>query len=388
LKPPRKRGGGRRGVYQCGAAKIRDGAAISRIIMHMGGGASFHLRAGAPTAVALALGCAAAAFLALAVGPVDIDLARIVGALLQPLGLDAGAAPAPQESATVLQIRLPRAVLALLIGAALGQAGAAMQGIFRNPLAEPGLVGTSSGAALAAVAVIVVAEPAGLFDALPARYLLPLATFGGGALATWLVLRLAVVDGVTRVGTLLLAGLALNAIAGAGIGFFSHIASDSALRSVTFWMFGSLGKAGWEEIAVAAPLLLVPLLLIPRDARALDALLLGEAEAGHLGVDVERLKRRLTLMVVLAAGTAVALAGIIAFVGLIVPHLVRLWCGPDHRRLLPLSALLGGLLLALADTLARVALAPTELPIGILTALVGGPFFLALLLRNRQEVEA
>lgn len=337
---------------------------------------------------ALALLCLTAALLALTIGPLDIAGDRILGSLLRPLGLDWGATPAAHEAAAVLDIRLPRVVLALLIGAALAQAGAAMQGIFRNPLADPGLVGISSGAALAAVAVIVLGDALGLFQALPARYVLPLATFAGGAGATWLVMRVALVDGHTRVGTLLLSGLALNAIAGAGIGFFSHVASDSALRSVTFWMFGSLGKAGWAEIAVAAPLLLAPLVLIPRDARALNALLLGEAEAGHLGVDVERLKRRLTFLVVLAAGAAVALAGIVAFVGLVVPHLVRLWGGPDHRLVLPASALLGALLLVLADAAARVALSPTELPIGILTALIGGPVFFALLLRRREELQA
>jgi iron complex transport system permease protein len=345
------------------------------------------LRSTVPLCAALALVCLGAAVLGLAVGPLDIPARTIVASLLQPLGVDSGATPTPAQAATILDIRLPRVVLALLIGAALAQAGAAMQGIFRNPLADPGLVGISSGAALAAVAVIVLGDRVGLFSALPARYVLPVATFLGGAAATWLVLRIALVDGHTRVGTLLLSGLALNAIAGAGIGFFSHVASDSALRSVTFWMFGSLGKAGWAEIAIAAPLLIVPLVLMPRDARALDALLLGEAEAGHLGVNVERLKRRLTFLVVLAAGSAVALAGIVAFVGLIVPHLIRLWAGPEHRTVLPASALLGALLLVLADSAARVALSPTELPIGILTALIGGPFFFLLLLRRREELQ-
>jgi len=329
----------------------------------------------------LALLCVAAAAIGLLTGPLNIAARDVLWIL-------AGSDAAEQYRATILDIRLPRVLLALLIGAALAQAGAAMQGIFRNPLAEPGLVGISSGAALAAVAVIVLCEPSGLFEVIPSRVVLPLATFAGGAAATALVLRLALVDGQTRVATLLLSGLALNAIAGAGIGFFSHVASDSALRSVTFWMFGSLGRAGWSEIAVAAPLLLASLLLLPREARALDALLLGEAEAGHLGVDVERLKRRVTLLVVLAAGAAVALAGIIAFVGLLVPHLVRLAVGPAHRSLLPLSALCGALLLSLADTASRLMLAPTELPIGILTALIGGPFFLALLLRRQREIDA
>ena len=343
-------------------------------------------RSAAPL-VPLALLALVAAAWALTVGAMAIPFEHVADALLRPLGLGALAPADPQERAAILQIRLPRVLLALLAGAALAQAGAAMQAIFRNPLAEPAVIGVAGGAAVAAVALIVLGEAAGVFDHVPARWLVPGATFAGGLLATALVARLAQVDGYTRPATLLLAGLALNAIAGAAIDFLSHVAGDAALRNLTFWMFGSLGRAGWAEIAVGAPLLAIALLLIPRDARALDALQLGEAEAGHLGVDVERLKRRLTLLTVLAAGTAVALAGIIAFVGLVVPHLVRLWVGPGHRALLPAAALLGAALLVLADTAARTLLAPAELPIGVLTALVGGPFFLALLVRYRRETD-
>jgi iron complex transport system permease protein len=328
-----------------------------------------------PLAVCLLLAAVAlgSALLALAMGPLNIPLSHVLGALGLPLPAD------DIERAALLHIRLPRVVLALLVGAALAQAGAAMQGLFRNPLAEPGLVGVSSGAALAAVAVIV------LWQAPP--WVLPAATFAGGLGAAWFVARIGTSNGYTRVATMLLAGLALNALAGAGIGFFSFIADDLALRSLMFWMFGSLGKAGWDEIALAAPLLLLALLLIPRDARALDALLLGEAEAGHLGVEVERVKKRLLLLCVLAVATSVSLAGIIGFVGLIVPHLVRLWAGPGHRLLLPASALMGAALLVLADLGARTWLAPAELPIGVLTALIGGPFFLALILRYRNSAE-
>ena len=322
------------------------------------------------TLALLALGCA---LLALALGPLTIPLTHVLGALGLPLPVD------DFERAAVLDIRLPRIATALLIGAALGQAGAAMQGVFRNPLTEPGLIGVSSGAALTAVAVIV------LFQAAP--WVLPIASFAGGLTAAWLVARIAHDAGYTRVATLLLAGLAINALCGAGIGFLSFIADDLALRSLTFWMFGSLGKAGWSELAFTAPLLVLALVMIPRDARALDALLLGEAEAGHLGVEVERLKRRLLLLAVLAVATSVALAGIISFVGLIVPHLIRLWAGPGHRVLLPASALLGAALLVLADLGARTLAAPAELPIGVLTALVGGPFFLWLLVRNKNRTE-
>jgi iron complex transport system permease protein len=322
-------------------------------------------------AALLCIALLAAALAALATGVVPIDPARLFGGDL-----------ADFERTVLWQIRLPRIVLAVAIGAALAVAGAAMQGLLRNPLAEPGLVGVSSGAALAAAAFIVLGA-----GAVPVALGLPLASFVGAALAAWAVVRLSVVDSRTRVATMLLAGIALNAIAGAGIGLLSYLADDFALRSVTLWMFGSLARAGTAELLVGVPLLLLASAWICLRASALNALLLGEAEAQHLGVDVEHLKRSLTLAIVLAAGIAVALAGIIGFVGLIVPHLVRLGFGPDHRRLLPLSALGGALLLLVADTLARVLFMPAELPIGIITALVGGPFFLALLLRYRGGPE-
>jgi iron complex transport system permease protein len=336
---------------------------------------------------ALVVAVFAAALLALTSGSMDIPAAHVAASLLQAAGVGVHTALDATESTTILQLRLPRLVLALLVGASLAQAGAAMQAVFRNPLADPGLVGVSSGAALAAVTVIVLGRHFGWTQIVPMHWLLPVASFAGGAVVTFLVLRLASFDGMTRPSTLLLAGLAINAIAGAGIGFLSQIADSGALRSLTFWMFGSLGKAGWSEILTGAPLLLLPVLWLPREAAALNALLLGEAEAGHLGVDVERLKRRVLFIAVLAVGAGVALCGIIGFVGLVVPHLIRLIFGPDHRLLLPASGLLGAVLLCLADTCARTVLMPAELPVGILTALIGGPFFLVLLLRYRRGTE-
>lgn len=317
------------------------------------------------------------ALAALATGPVSLSWRALAGSL----GLSAHPPLQPYEWSLLTQIRAPRVVLGLLVGAVLAQAGAAMQGLFRNPLADPGVVGVSSGAALAAVAVIVV----GLPQALPPMLVLPLASFAGGWLATLLVMRLARVDGALRMATLLLAGLAINAIASAGIGFLAHTADDTALRTLTFWLFGSLGRSGWAELLWVAPLLLLSLVMLPSQAGALNALLLGESEAGHLGVNVERLKRRVTLWVVLGVAASVAVTGIIGFVGLIVPHLLRLVLGPDHRLLLPGSALLGAALLTAGDLLARTLMAPAELPIGVLTALVGGPFFLLLLARGRDR---
>jgi iron complex transport system permease protein len=214
---------------------------------------------------------------------------------------------------------------------------------------------------------------------------LPLAAFAGGLAATWLVYRLATRDGRTAVATLLLAGVALGAVAGAGTGLLLFLADDAQLRSVTFWSLGSLGGATWTALAGVAPLLLLALLVALALARPLNALLLGEAEAFHLGVRVERAKRMAVGVAALGVGAAVAVSGVIGFVGLVVPHLGRLALGPDHRRLLPASALLGAALLLLADLAARTVAAPAELPIGILTALVGAPFFLWLLLRERPH---
>lgn len=331
----------------------------------------------------LTVGLLIASALALSWGALSIPYSTLLNAVGLPIGQPAQ----PFEITTLWHLRLPRLLLAIGVGAALAVAGTAMQGLVRNPLADPGLIGLSSGAALAASAVMVLGLALDLNPASTSRWVLPLAAFAGAGMSALLVLSLAQYEGYTRVSTLLLAGLAINAVAGAGIGFLANVADDRALRSVTFWMFGSLARAGWSEIAIALPLLMIPILALPREAAALNALLLGEAEAGHLGVDVERLKRRVMLLVILAVGVSVAVAGIIGFVGLIVPHLLRLQMGPDHRKLLPAAALGGALLLTLGDTLSRSLLAPAELPIGILTALIGGPVFLLLLLRYRQSPE-
>lgn len=286
----------------------------------------------------------------------------------------------------LLQLRLPRVLLAVLIGAVLAQTGAVAQALFRNPLAEPGLIGVSAGAALAAAVVHTALTGIAGLSALPPSLILPIAAFGGGLAAAIIVLRLARRDGQTDMTTMLLAGTAINAFVAAIVGLLSARADDSGLRGFTLWMYGNLGRAGWNEIAIAAPVLLAVAIWLPREARGLDALLLGDTEARHLGVDVERLKRRVLVAVVLATGAAVSLAGVIGFVGLVVPHAIRLLAGPGHRLLLPASALLGAVLLTLADTVARTAAAPAEWPVGALTSALGAPFFLALLLRMRSRI--
>ncbi|MDH1265556.1 iron ABC transporter permease [Pseudomonas sp. GD03944] len=333
--------------------------------------------------IALGLLLALALWLSLALGPVSLPLADTLRASLRLLGVSLGGDELLQAELILGQIRMPRALLGLAVGAVLALCGVAMQGLFRNPLADPGLVGVSSGAALgAAVAIVGGASLGGLPPAFE-PYLLSLCAFIGGLGVTALVYRLGRRDGQTSVATMLLAGIALTALAGAVIGLFTYLADDATLRTLTFWNLGSLNGASYERLW---PLLLVTLavaLWLPRRARALNALLLGESEARHLGFAVERVKRELVFCTALGVGAAVAAAGMIGFIGLVVPHLVRLMVGPDHRVLLPASALAGASLLLFSDLAARLVLAPAELPIGIVTALIGAPFFLYLLLRGR-----
>ena len=300
-----------------------------------------------------------------------------------PALLAAALWPAGERSAAELvffNIRLPRLVLAVAAGAGLGLAGALMQGLFRNPLADPGLIGVSSGAALAAAFAIVLGSlwwpevPLAL-----GTWPLMLMAFLGGVVVTALIYALALGEGGTRVGIMLLAGIAINALAGAGIGLLSYLATDEQLRNLQFWMLGSLGGSRWEAVWVVALITCLSALLALRLARPLNALALGEAQATMLGVPVERLKLLCVLLTALVVGAITATTGIIGFIGLVAPHIVRLLAGPDHRWVLPGSALLGATLVLLADAWARTVIAPAELPLGIITALVGVPFFLLLL---------
>jgi iron complex transport system permease protein len=337
---------------------------------------------------ALAVLAVAMAGAGLALGRMRIGLLETLQALAARLGLAAVAIP-PQHDAVLFAIRLPRIVLSLAVGAALAASGAAMQGLFRNPLADPGLIGVASGAALAAVATIVLGDKVlHLLNAGARPWTLPVAAFAGGLAATMVVHRFGLHDGRASVATILLAGVAINALCGAGIGLLTFIADEQQLRSLVFWTMGSLGTATWKALPLALPLVVVPTILLMRATRALDAFALGEREAGHLGVDTERLKRRLLVLVALCTGAAVSVCGIIGFVGLVVPHLLRLACGPGHRLVLPGAALLGAALLTAADLVARLIVAPAELPIGVVTALVGGPFFLWLLLRHMRLGQA
>ncbi|MDQ2746237.1 MAG: iron chelate uptake ABC transporter family permease subunit [Acidobacteriota bacterium] len=319
-------------------------------------------------------------------GSVEITQSQIFAILLKKIGFAFSSDFTIQQEATLFDIRLPRIVLGALVGAALGISGAAMQGIFRNPLADPSLIGISSGAALAATAVVVIGD-AVAFSLPPILQLFafPAAAFAGALVTTLAIYRLATIGGRTVAATLLLAGIALNALAQSIAGFLTFYATDTQIRSLTFWKLGSLGNGSWSAVLTALPFILIPILLFSRLARPLNALLLGESEAGHLGFDIEKIKRQAVILAALSVGASVAFTGLITFVGLIVPHLLRLLIGPDHRYLFPASALLGAILLLSADLIARTLVAPAEMPIGILTAIIGAPFFLWLLIRSGQR---
>lgn len=283
------------------------------------------------------------------------------------------------------QIRLPRALLAALVGALLAVCGAVTQGLFRNPLADPSLIGVTAGASAGASLMIVfAAQLTGTLDNATGLSLVSLGAFIGGICTVFLVYRLATSQTGTSVATMLLAGIAITALAGGLNSLLEFSANNEMLRRISLWRMGGLDGANYTHILIAALVSACIFLALPFYSTALNALLLGESEAQHLGINVQRVKIKLVLMVAAGVGTAVALAGSIAFVGLVVPHMMRLLLGPNHRTLLPASAISGAILLLLADTFARTIIAPTELPVGLVTALIGAPFFISLL-RHRHE---
>ncbi|WP_261923699.1 FecCD family ABC transporter permease [Shewanella sp. NFH-SH190041] len=317
----------------------------------------------------------------IALGPMDIGFKSAFGALLQ---LDS---ELPEYARVIVQeVRLPRTLLAIAVGGMLAMCGAVMQGLFRNPLADPGIIGVSAGASLgAAIAIVLLGGVVG-HTAFLTLGTVPLFAFIGGALATFAVYYMGTSAQGTSVTIMLLAGVALAAMAGAGLGLLNYFADDQALRDLSLWTMGSLAGASWDNLALAYAALLILALMFWRLAKPLNALLLGEAEARHMGIDVQRLKRKLILFTAAGVGITVALAGMIGFIGLVVPHMARQFTGPAHERLLPVAMLLGALLLLLSDMIARTVVAPLEIPVGIITAAIGAPFFLLLLFKQRGRL--
>mgnify|MGYP000069993158 FL=1 len=297
-----------------------------------------------------------------------------------------GSSSTSQIDTILFDIRLPRILLAIFVGAVLASTGAVMQGLFRNPLADPSLIGVSSGASVGASLMIVTAGGFIQGGALVGLSLVSIGAFVGGFTATLLVYRLATSGMGTSVTTMLLAGIAIGALAGALNSLLSYFSDNDMLRQISLWQMGNLSGASWLKVTIMGAVAVLLMGLFPRDSRALNALLLGESEARHLGINVQRVKRRLIVLTALGVGVSVAVAGLVGFVGLIMPHIIRLMIGPDHRWLIPASGLAGATLLVVADSLARVVVIPAELPTGILTAILGAPFFVALLLQQRKDV--
>lgn len=321
------------------------------------------------------------AIASLAIGPTGISLGSLPRALSAGFSGDITDPLVRREHLVLFGIRLPRMLLGAFVGGALALAGAMMQGLFRNPLADPALIGVSSGAALAAVATIALgATPALAWMKIFGFYALPVAAFFGGLVTSLVLLWISNRGGALSIATLLLSGVAIAAIAGALTGLMTYVSNDRELRDITLWSMGSLSGSSWTKVLAVVPFAIVLALVAPTLTRALNGFLLGEAEAYHLGIDVERVKIVIVASTAAAVGAAVAVAGIVGFVGLVVPHFARLLTGPDHRMVLPLSALLGAALVVGADVVARIVVAPAELPLGIVMAVVGGPVFLHLVL--------
>lgn len=325
--------------------------------------------------LALGLLMLAAFVVAIASGAVPVSLAALWQADRELSTL---------QRMVLLELRLPRVILAAAVGASLAVSGAVLQGLFRNPLAEPQLIGVSSGAALGAIAMIVLGGELPLTDALR-PYSVSLAAILGALAVTGSLYFFASRRGSSDVTSMLLIGIAVNALAAVGIGLFTWLANDGELRSLTFWSLGSFGGAQWSTVVPAVALIALALAVLAPSGRALDRLQLGELEARRLGVSVAALKRRLVFAAAVGVGAAVSVSGIIGFLGLVVPHIARLLVGVHHSVLLIASALLGAALAITADLGARTLVAPAEMPVGLLTSALGAPFFLWLILRLRHR---
>jgi iron complex transport system permease protein len=316
--------------------------------------------------------------LSIGIGSVEVPTDAIIAILLSKAGIQVDIPFTRVHESVMWLVRFPRVLMGGLAGAGLGVAGAMLQGVFRNPLADPALIGVSSGAAMGSVAVVALGVTTlGIFT-------VPVAAFIGALLVTLMVYKLSQRNGRTDITTMLLVGLAINAIAGSVTGVLTFLADDPRLRSVMFWTMGGLNDTLWRFVQASFPFILLTLIAAPFLARPLNLFALGETEARHLGIETERIKQVALFFSTIATGAAVASSGFIGFVGLIVPHLVRLIVGPDHRLLLPACALGGASLLIAADLVARTIAAPAEIPVGLITSIVGGPFFLMMILRTQR----
>jgi iron complex transport system permease protein len=318
----------------------------------------------------LTLGLIVVIIASVCIGAVHISLAQFGSIVTYHTGISKVATFTSQQMAVLLSLRLPRVMLGVIIGAALAISGASLQGLFRNPLAEPGLIGISSGATLAAALMIVFGGSLlNTMGSIYGYYALAIAAFTGAFITTLTVYRMAMHNGKTVITALLL----------------TYLSTDEQLRNITFWSLGSLGGASWISLGSIAPFIAIPLIGLPFLGKSLNAIALGETQAGHMGVNVARTKRLVIVLATMAVGASVAVAGIISFIGLVIPHILRMAFGSDNRLILPASAILGGAALTLADLVSRTIVAPAELPIGIVTALGGSPVFIYMILSQLKK---
>ena len=331
--------------------------------------------------LALSLGLLLVMVLATSVGTVTVPLGQVVGIVARRLlGVGPAGGWSPQAEAIIFQIRLPRVVTAAVVGSALAAAGTLFQGLLRNPMADPYIIGTSGGAALGATVALILPWQVVWLGFTP----VPILAFVGAMGAVLLVYRIARVGPRTPITTLLLAGFALSSLLAAVMSLLM-LAGTRTLQRVVLWTMGGVVTSGWSQILVVTPLVLVGIVLAFLLTPDLNAFLLGEEQAAHLGVNVERRKLALLMVGSLLTAAAVSVSGLVGFIGLVVPHVSRLLFGSDHRFLLPASALVGSIFLVLADLLARMLMSPAEIPVGIITALVGAPFFIYLLRHSKRE---
>ena len=325
-------------------------------------------------------------FIAVTFGPVNISFYDTFIIICQKFGFYQHELIPDASKIVLLNIRLPRVILAILVGLGLGTSGAILQGLFRNPLVDPGFIGVSSGAAVGAMfAILFLQFFQNFFWSFLISFILPILAIVGSFLTTILVYRMSKVSGKTNIMTMLLSGIAVNAISGSIIGLFVSISSDIQLRSFTFWTLGGLDNADWLVVGLTALFIIIPFMIIYKMKYELDIFMLGDAESHHLGLNVEFLKKKIILLSSVMVGISVSFCGMIGFVGLVTPHLVRLFIGPNHKLLIPGSALLGAVILSLSDLLAKSIIAPAQLPLGVITSAIGAPFFIWLILNQKRR---
>jgi len=325
-------------------------------------------------------------FIAVCIGPVNIKVYDVIVIILQKFGFFNNFNISEVNEIVLLKIRLPRVILGILVGLALGTSGAILQGLFRNPLVDPGFIGVSSGAAVGAMFAILFTQFLQLyFWSFLIPFILPIMAILGSLITTILVYKMSKVATKTNIMAMLLSGIAVNAISGSIIGLFVSISSDVQLRSFTFWTLGGLDNADWLVVLLTLFFIVFPLFTVFKLRYELDVFMLGDSEAYHLGLNVESLKKRIILLSSIMVGISVSFCGMIGFIGLVTPHLVRLFIGPKHKLLIPGSALLGAIILTISDLIAKTIIAPAQLPLGVITSAIGAPFFIWLIINQKNR---